>query len=227
MEAPRILISGSNGSRANYENAIAHAGGIPCSFYCPPVSTDYDGLLLCGGEDVAPARFGQENFGARGIDLARDEAEFSLVKAWLSAGKPIFGICRGHQVLNVVLGGTLKQHIGEELCQFHTRNDAEDQDKIHPILAKPCSLLYRFYGGCFAVNSSHHQVVDCLGQGLKAVQWSESGLIEGMEHESLPILCVQFHPERMSYEMRRPDTVDGSFLFEWFIRRCRGAAYAR
>ena len=103
MKAPRILLSGSDGSRINYENAIRRAGGIPCSFYCPPVSTDYDGLLLCGGEDVDPSYFHQENRGSRDMDLRRDQAEFPLVAAWLAAEKPIFGICRGHQVLNLSL----------------------------------------------------------------------------------------------------------------------------
>ena len=222
MKAPRILLSGSDGSRINYENAIRRAGGIPCSFYCPPVSTDYDGLLLCGGEDVDPSYFHQENRGSRDMDLRRDQAEFPLVAAWLAAEKPIFGICRGHQVLNIALGGTLVQDIGPEPALFHTHDSHCAGDKVHPVRAAAGYVLHRFYGPIFPVNSSHHQVVDRLGTGLRATAWSESGLVEGMEHDTLPLLCVQFHPERMSYDRRRPDTADGSFLFEHFIQLCRG-----
>ena len=159
MKAPRILLSGSDGSRINYENAIRRAGGIPCSFYCPPVSTDYDGLLLCGGEDVDPSYFHQENRGSRDMDLRRDQAEFPLVAAWLAAEKPIFGICRGHQVLNIALGGTLVQDIGPEPALFHTHDSHCAGDKVHPVRAAAGSVLHRFYGPIFPVNSSHHQAV--------------------------------------------------------------------
>lgn len=228
MEAPHILLSGSDASRSNYENAVRQAGGIPYSFYCPPTSTDYDGLVLCGGEDVDPSYFQQENCGSKDIDLRRDQAELPLAAAWLAAGKPIFGICRGHQLLNIALGGTLVQDIGAELCQFHTYDLACGGDKVHPVRAAAGSLLHRFYGPVFSANSSHHQVVDRLGSGLRATAWSESGLVEALEHDTLPIISVQYHPERMAYARRRPDTVDGSFLFEHFIRLCnQGKAGSR
>ena len=201
MKAPRILLSGSDGSRINYENAIRRAGGIPCSFYCPPVSTDYDGLLLCGGEDVDPSYFHQENRGSRDMDLRRDQAEFPLVAAWLAAEKPIFGICRGHQLLNVAFGGSLFQDLGPVGNLFHRRTPGIPKDKVHPVRTLEGSTLAALYGPMFASNSAHHQAVDRLGEGFKATAWSESGVIEAMEHTSLPILAVQFHPERMSYAL--------------------------
>lgn len=213
---PRILISGSDGSRLNYENAVAVAGGEPCSFYLPPLDGGYDGLLLAGGGDIAPERFGQSDAGSTEIDPARDEIEFALTRLYLSAGKPILGICRGHQVLNVVLGGTLLQDIGDPLHLFHTRGDLP-YDRIHPVRAAEGSFLDALYGPVFPVNSSHHQVVDRLGDGLKAAAWSESGLVEALEHTSLPVRSVQWHPERMSYALRRGDTVDGAPIFDWFL----------
>ena len=214
--APRILISGSNDSRANYENAVRQCGGEPCSFYLPPLDDSYDALLLCGGDDVDPAFFGQENTASKGIDLDRDRVELALAKLYMEAGKPILGICRGHQLMNVALGGDLIQDIGDPLHLFHTRGD-EPCDRVHPVHACEGSFLYEFYGPVFPVNSSHHQAVDKLGQGLKAVAWSESGLVEALEHESLPIRCLQWHPERMSFDNRRMDTVDGASIFQWFI----------
>ena len=153
MKAPRILLSGSDGSRINYENAIRRAGGIPCSFYCPPVSTDYDGLLLCGGEDVDPSYFHQENRGSRDMDLRRDQAEFPLVAAWLAAEKPIFGICRGHQVLNIALGGTLVQDIGPEPALFHT-HDSHCRLLAEEVGVEPTRREHR--PAAFRERSLHH-----------------------------------------------------------------------
>ncbi len=213
---PRILLSGSEGSRANYENAVRHADGEPLSHYLPPVDGSFDALLLCGGDDIHPRRFHQANTDSHGIDEKRDEVEFSLVKLYMELGKPILGICRGHQALNVALGGSLLQDIGHPLTLFHARGDLPT-DRIHPVSICEESFLYRYYGSNCCVNSSHHQAVDKLGHGLLAAAWSESGLVEALEHRSLPIRGVQWHPERMSYAMRRPDTADGCFLFQWLV----------
>lgn len=219
---PRILVSGANGDRSAYERAVRCAGGVPCSFYCPEVDLTCDGLVLCGGDDVDPARFGQENNGSRGIDAARDQAELALAEAFLRAGKPILGICRGHQVLNIALGGTLIQDIAPELHPFHTHEEGCSQDKVHTIRTRRDSLLWSLYGPLAVVNSAHHQALDRLGEGLTPTAWSEGGLVEAVEHQSLPVLGVQFHPERMAYSRRRADTADGSFLFDWLMGRMTG-----
>ena len=119
--------------------------------------------------------------------------------------------------MNIVLGGDLLQDIGDPLHLFHTRGDLP-VDRVHPVHASEGSFLYEYYGPVFPVNSSHHQVVDRIGDGLTAVAWSESGLVEALQHKTLPIRTVQWHPERMSYANRRMDTVDGAPLFDWFIK---------
>lgn len=221
---PKILISSSKGRPTYYENAVFSAGGEPVACYCPVPDLSCDGLILAGGGDIDPSYFGEENHGSLEIDLARDKAEFALVDAFLDAGKPVLGICRGHQVLNVALGGSLIQDIGDELRPLHTNPEG---DCIHPVHCAGHSLFFPLYGENFVVNSSHHQALGRLGKELTPVLWSESGIVEGLEHDSLPVFSVQFHPERMAYEKRRPDTVDGAPLFRHLIALCQENAHAR
>ncbi|MPL95164.1 putative glutamine amidotransferase [bioreactor metagenome] len=219
---PRVLLSCSPNGAVNYENAILCAGGTPVSICFPSVVEEYDGLLLCGGGDIAPSCFHQENRGSKEINALRDESELALISAFLSKNKPIMGICRGHQVLNVSLGGSLIQDISPELHLFHTVEEWEAGDKIHPIRTLSGSLPARLLGPVCAVNSSHHQAVDAIGRGLNATAWSESGLVEALEHENLPVFSFQFHPERISYYRRRPDACDCASIFEHFIALCGG-----
>ncbi|MEG2000146.1 MAG: gamma-glutamyl-gamma-aminobutyrate hydrolase family protein [Evtepia sp.] len=216
---PQLLISGHNGSCANYENAIRHAGGEPHAAYCPEVDLSYDGLVLGGGDDMDPSFFGQENQGSCLIDLKRDRAELALVRRFAEAKKPILGICRGHQVVQIALGGTLHQDIGA-LCVFHQAED--DQDRFHLIRIAPSSLLAQLYHKpSILVNSTHHQSVDRLGTGMYATAWAESDLIEASEHETLPIFTLQFHPERMLREDAELNLVNCDGIFSHFVKLCR------
>lgn len=218
---PRIQISGeaTEKARLRYCQAIAHAGGIPVAGHAPAPDLTCAGLLLCGGEDIDPAFYGQRNCGSQPPDIPRDEAELKLFRAFFEAGKPIFGICRGIQLINVALGGTLIQDLPPESRIFH---QGGARSKIHPIRAGAGSLLERLYGTVFPVNSIHHQAVDLLGDGLSPTAWAESGFVEAVEHRTHPVFAVQFHPERMCFALRRPDTVDGEALFRHFIDLCRG-----
>lgn len=213
---PKILISGCNESRILYENAVIQCGGSVESYYLPPLDGSCDGLLLCGGNDVDPQFYRQENIACQKLDTQRDRIEIELAKMYLDAGKPVLGICRGMQLLNVALGGTLQQDIGEEMHVFHSHWQ-EPMDKTHPIRTKERSLIYSLYGERPVVNTLHHQALDRLGEGLLPTAWAESGIIEAVEHVSLPVFALQWHPERMSFERRRSDTVDGSLVFKWFI----------
>lgn len=215
---PKILISTGGGNAENYLNAMKTAGGEGEARYLPAPDLSYDGLLLAGGADVDPALFGQENRGSRGIDRARDEAELALLDAFCGVKKPVLAICRGHQVVNLWLGGDLIQDLGRSLVPFHRR---EEGDQVHLIRAERGTLLHRLYGPVFPVNSSHHQGLGRLGRGLRATAWSEDGVVEAAEHDTLPLICVQFHPERMTGGLARLDTVDGGALFRVFLELCR------
>lgn len=220
MNMVTIQISGDEGRMDNYVRAIQGAGGQARAGYCPEPDLTCDGLLLAGGGDIAPERYGQGMEGSLPPDPLRDEAELALLRAFYGAGKPILGICRGHQLINVALGGTLIQDLPAEQRIFH---GGAEGDLVHPIRTREDTLLCRMYGPHLPVNSFHHQVVDRLGAGLRPIAWSESGFVEAYDLPGRPVLGVQFHPERMSFERRRPDTVDGAPLFYWFVELCRGA----
>lgn len=211
---PNILISTGGGNAANYITAIEAAGGRADARYLPAPNLGYDGLLLAGGDDIDPVRFGQADCGSRGIDRARDEAELALLTAFFGAGKPVLAICRGHQVVNVWLGGDLVQDLDPSLAPFH---GGGEEDRVHPVKAAEGSLLHRLYGPVFSVNSSHHQALGRLGRGLSATARSEGGVIEAAEHNALPLISVQFHPERMTGRLAHPDTVDGGAVFRAFL----------
>ena len=222
-----ILVSASSSGAENYEAAVLAAGGIPHAAYCPADRTEYDGLLLCGGGDIDPCRFGQENWASSEIDPQRDASELALAASYLAAGKPVLGICRGLQILNVALGGTLLQDIGSTQVCFHTHAPGSSEDKVHAVHAEEGSLLERWYGPVFSVNSAHHQALDRIGEGLAVTARSESGLVEAVEHTALPVLALQYHPERMTGAHRRMDTVDGAPVFQWLIEQCRNRLEGR
>lgn len=214
MKTPHILISTGGGDPKNYETALRQAGGIPISQYCPLSEPLYDGLILAGGGDIDPVLLGEENLGSYDIDRRRDDAELALIEAYRMAKRPILGICRGHQVVNIALGGRLRQDLGPALLWFHqTAAHEGGGDALHRVCTRGGSRMEAFYGPAVTVNSSHHQVMDFPGEGMIPTAWTESGLMEAAEHISLPILTVQFHPERMGES--------GSPLFQWLVEACR------
>ncbi len=216
MRKPRILISLAKDIEdeqpETYIEAVEKAGGIPIAAYYPETEGEYDGLLLTGGGDVDPSFFGEENKGSHFIDMKRDRSEFALIPWFLEHGKPILGICRGHQVLNIALGGKLIQNLELDISLFHCPGTSgQEGDLWHPIGIKQGSYLAKSYGLLTTVNSTHHQALSKPGEGMQVVAVSESGLIEGTEHVNLPLLSVQFHPERME---------DGGAIFDWLIKAC-------
>ena len=171
-----------------YCSAVLQAGGEPCAAYSPAPDPGCAGLLLCGGGDLDPALFGQENGGSHPPDPVQDRAELALARYYLQAGKPVLGICRGMQVLNVALGGTLIQDLPPAQTQRHLGQG--DQDRIHPISLAPGGFLEKLYGGSLTVNSWHHQAVDRLGEGLVPSAWAAEGVLEALELRDKPVFGV-------------------------------------
>lgn len=176
---------------------------------------DYDGLLLPGGADMDPAYYSESNKGSEGIDTDLDDFQLDMIDLFMRSGKPILGICRGHQVLNVFFGGSLIQDLPEKAVHKWLEHD----DNVHCIRAEEGSILNSLYGEHFAVNSAHHQAVKVPGKGLRVTALSDDGIVEALEHESLPIFSTQYHPERMCYQKKRDDTVDGGPIFEYFLKK--------
>lgn len=217
MDRPVILLSGQK-KLQNYIDAVEDAGGIAVAEYLPEVDASYDGLILCGGGDIDPGYYHEEVDGSVNIDHARDRTELALLQAFVDAGKPVLGICRGLQLINVFFGGTLYQ----DLDNAREHSSYSDYDLIHPVHAEKGSVEEALYGADFTVNSYHHQAVKDLGKGLRAtMKAAGSSVIEGIEHETLPVFAVQWHPERMCFSNRREDTVDGSGIFRHFVKMCK------
>lgn len=217
MNAIRILLSGKTNLQY-YVDAVNGVGAEADARYLPDIDKGFDGLILCGGNDIDPSRYHEQIDGAVNIDRDRDEVEFALLKAYIDAGKPVMGICRGFQLINIFFGGSLYQ----DLPETHLHTNKTDFYITHSVTAVGNSIVGKAYGASFSVNSSHHQAVKALGEGLRATAFWEDKYIEAYEHKSLPIFGVQWHPERMCFGQKRDDTVDGSELFKRFITMCKG-----
>jgi putative glutamine amidotransferase len=193
-----------------YIRAVQDAGGIP--LLLPPHLTApvqaalwerLDGLVLTGGGDIDPARFGQARHPKTDdVAPARDELELGLTRRALDEDVPLFAICRGIQVLNVALGGTLVQDLpGERPSSIaHSQREPRHEPTHAVKVMGEGTRLGRVLGSLeVSVNSMHHQAIDRLGLGLREVAWSPDGVIEGVE---LPgddhfVLGVQWHPEEL------------------------------
>jgi len=162
------------------------------------------GLLLTGGEDVNPARYGKENelYKCEAIDEYRDSLEFALIGKALKEKMPVFGICRGEQILNVALGGTLLTDIPTDAgTSVIHRSSSSAKGCPHAVDIDKSSLLYRLTGVSHdTVNSYHHQAIDKIAPGFKISARSKDGVAEAMEREfpdGKPfIMAVQWHPEK-------------------------------
>lgn len=207
----------------DYINAVLDAGGTP--MVIPPIQNESQlcealdrcaGLLLTGGDDVCPTLYGEEILPCCGeLTHERDFAEPILIRHALKNGLPILGVCRGMQIVNVTLGGSLYQDIARQFGDQlpHPRNDIPAGD-AHAMQIVSGTLLHQVIGKdeCM-VNSRHHQAVKALAPGMRISAKAPDGLIEGMEAaDGRRILCVQWHPE--SIQRRLSEHLN---LFKWLV----------
>ena len=226
--------------KTTYSDAVRLAGGVPVLI---PILRDsatvselvrrLDGVILSGGEDIDPQYFGEEHLPELGtVNAPRDTFDVLLIRTALRQEKPLLGICRGEQVLNVVLGGTLWQDIPSQIpsSELHHRQEEPSTVATQVITIDPSSRLAVILGVSeIAVNSHHHQAVKALAPGLIVTARTEDGVVEA--YESIPgapdpygkplqdrILAVQFHPETFS------QAGDPTFLkiFQDLVRRAIG-----
>ena len=181
---------------------------------------DFDGILFAGGDDVDPAFYDErKKFAAVHTNRSRDEFEFALLDRARTHGRPVLGICRGIQMINVKFGGTLYQHLPSESDSEirHAQESSRSEPTHGVMLTDPESRLAEVFHGSWRVNSLHNQGVKRLGRGLKVAAHSEDGLVEAVEaaDDGPYLLAVQWHPEEMT---SHPEQLQ---LLVQFLDRCR------
>ena len=246
LSAPRIAVTGvvrdwagqpRTGVNAAYVRSVVAAGGIPLivspllgQTRAAEVLDGMDALVLTGGEDVDPALYREPAGPALGpVDRERDLMEIALFASARDSGLPVLAICRGLQLVNVALGGTLWQDLPSE--RPSTVDHASTTGRAvrsHGVRIEPGSRLAQASGSHrFAVNSFHHQGVKSLAAGLAASAWADDGLIEGVEGagDEHWLLGIQWHPEELHAEPGSPDAgMFAALVREALSARERGTA---
>ena len=200
---------------APYRRAVAAAGAepvdlVPGTKSLPPV----DGLLLPGGWDVDPSFYGESpDEKVVETDKQLDETELAMFHQARERELPVLGICRGQQVINVAMGGSLVQHLEGHEVRAHGRSHL-----AHSIEVDPSSELGRAAGAHkIRVNSFHHQAIRTLAEGLQQTARGDDGTVEGVESDDGLIVAVQCHPEELTTDLPWARN-----LFERFVARARG-----
>ncbi len=233
MPRPRIAITAhtSTGDDTTetvvraYVDAVVTAGGLPVLLpILPPelaaeALADVDGLVLTGGADVDPARYGGAwHPEVYGVDAGRDEWEQALAR---TVTVPVLGICRGMQLLNVAAGGTLVAHLPDVTEQPH-REKERGGELVHEVAVTRGSRLHAVVGGLIlGVNTLHHQAVDRVGAGFSISAMAPDGTVEAIEARDRPVIGVQWHPELL------PGHDGHASTFGWLVAAADAKRIAR
>lgn len=200
---------------SDYALCVARAGGLPVHL---PFEIDVleaahamDALVLTGGDDVDPQAYGAVVTGTTSkIDPLRDEFEVALLEAMMGLEKPVLGICRGAQLINVALGGTLIAHLPLGEGEAHSSYAYPRAHRRHRVDFIEGSAAHALYGGNDEVNSFHHQSVDRPGRGVVVTGRAPDGVVEAIEVDGLDVLGVQWHPECFGSDP----------AFTWVVEAC-------
>jgi gamma-glutamyl-gamma-aminobutyrate hydrolase PuuD len=203
------------------KDGLIHPSNIRVADYARAL----DGLVLQGGSDVSPLSYGEEPLSQQWAgDRLRDVYEIELVHEFVEAGKPVLGICRGAQLINVAFGGTLYQDVATQVADAREHVTDEYEKHRHDIRFEPGSRLASLYRGVERprVTSIHHQSVKALGRGLRVEAWSEpDGIVEALRGSGKGyVLGVQWHPE--FHYPGQGDSLDSAPLLEEFLEAARG-----
>ena len=209
MNSVQVAVFGRSRDTHNYESALRTLG-VPCITTLDIREAERaTHLLLPGGGDITPIFFGQADHGSRTVDTELDILQFQALSRFMAQKKPVLGICKGLQVINVHLGGTIRQHI--DTAGAHEGRDGDRMHRVYHCGLNRNDFFCQLYGTGTLVNSAHHQAIDRLGDHLVPVCRAADSVIEGIMHTSLPVIAVQWHPERIMDE-------GGGLLLHYFTR---------
>ncbi|MGH9135313.1 MAG: gamma-glutamyl-gamma-aminobutyrate hydrolase family protein [Ilumatobacteraceae bacterium] len=209
-----------------YQDAIVRAGGQPVAL--APIRetigdltetlSRFDGLLLPGGPDVGPHHYGADEVhpAVYGVDARHDAFDLALARVAVELGLPVLAICRGHQVLNVALGGTLIQHLGDDVTTDH-------RFQRHAVVLQPgCRAALAMGTDRPVGHSVHHQAIDRVADGMLVTGRADDGTIEAIESVDGWVVSVQWHPEDDAHEL-----AEQQGLFDAFVAACTSRAAVR
>lgn len=209
------------GIQSKYAEAIYRNGAYPAMLplifpALNDIVKNFDGLLVTGGVDIDPCLYNEERkFGTTSHDFAYDVYDLALIRAFRRIKKPIFGICRGLQAINIALGGNVYQDIDtfyRNLNGLHKKTDSDPSFR-HRVTISPASYLYQSIGSTeCSVNSYHHQAIERLAPAIKVTARASDGIIEAIEGAGF--VAVQWHPEKIITEKGQND------LFVSFLKQC-------
>ncbi|MBO5474356.1 MAG: gamma-glutamyl-gamma-aminobutyrate hydrolase family protein [Lachnospiraceae bacterium] len=212
MEHLSLAIVGRARDTVNYEKAAGMLGLSCFTTLDPGEASGASHLLLPGGGDITPAFFGQTNHGSQNIDTELDLLQFQALDLFLSMEKPVLGICKGMQLINVRFGGTITQDIAT--ADRHKWIGKDQRHYVYHSALTRRDFFYQLYGSSTLVNSAHHQAIARLGDNLIPVCRAGDNVIEGLIHRTLPVMAVQWHPERIFQH-------GGDMLFHYFLSLAR------
>ena len=220
-----------------YFDAVLRAGGLPAMLTPQPLSdgdakdllSHFDGFVLMGGPDVDPSLFGQEQHpNVYGVNRENDDFEISLVRAAIDLDMPTLAVCRGMQVANVALGGTLVQHLDDHgLMDGHAPEGfpSAPEGVLHEVLVEEGSRLAKALGTDRPHGASyHHQALDRLGDGLIVTGRAEDGMVESVERDEGWFVAIQWHPEDTAHRDPQQQGLFDALVAQAQARRAIGQA---
>jgi len=230
-----VSASGTMSVGSTYLHSVENAGGLPVllpvildSIECENILSHLDGVILTGGEDVDPIRYGEQTLPECGrITGARDTSDLLIARCAVRNNIPLLGICRGEQVTNVALGGTLYQDLPSQVGTMVQHNQTVGRDTAtHVAAILPGTHLSKVLGGIdsLGVNTFHHQAVKDLAPGMHLNAMTPDGVVEGFEGlPEVDVMAVQFHPEGFAQYGWEPYLS----IFKDFISRAQKRADSR
>ena len=209
-----------------YFTYVTKAGALPVMLgtldkeQAKEMAEKLDGVIITGGADIDPSFYHQENIACGAFDSVIDQTDINIYEAFKELGKPVFGICRGLQIINIAEGGTLNQDIPSanpkniEHNQLNANPPLDFHKFYHDVDIVEDSKLFSIMGNHYHVNSTHHQSIDKLGEGLRITAYStDDNIIEAIESDL--VFAVQWHPERLAHDEKHLE------LLKEYLKQCQ------